>query len=106
MVAEAAPRRRDPEEGRRVRGMRSEILYDEKINPQERRKKVRELLETGIDVKDISLQLGMKEFYVSKVKRMQASRNVMIQILFSKSLPDSINSRNTSSAALHYLIAG
>ena len=87
-----------------MRGMRSEILYDEKINPQERRKKVRELLETGIDVKDISL--GMKELYVSKVKRMQAGRNVMIQILFSKSLPDYINSRNTSSAALHYLIAG
>ena len=28
------------------------------------------------------------------------------QILFSKSLPNSSNSRNTSSAALHYLIAG
>ena len=67
-----------------MRGMRSEILYDKKINPQERRKKVRELLETGIEVKDISLQLVMKEFYVSKVKRMQASRNVMIQILFSR----------------------
>ena len=30
----------------------------------------------------------------------------VIQILYSKSLPNSTNSRNTSSAALHYLIAG
>ena len=52
----------DREKGRWVRSMRRGLLCDEKINPQgeERRKKVRELMETGLDVKDISLHLGMK----------------------------------------------
>ena len=73
--AEAALRRRNREEGRRVSSMRRGLLHDESV-------------------------LGLYYFY-----------NYIIilslcQILFSKSLPDSIHSRNTSSAARHDLITG
>ena len=79
-AAEAALRRRDREEGRRVRNMRGGHLYDD------------EDILFGI-----ILFLGLYHIIIL---------SILCQILFSKSLPDSIYSRNTSSAARHDLISG